>query len=173
MPSLFLIAFLAIASLQGTFGAPCANLGSCISKCKAKTGWPNPMANYTWVPPSSAVPSPASTPAANAQVNPDYGNPSEPASTSAPTTQPVPASTPAAVSPSSSPSASNGSVSSADIQTYLQFHNSVRADHGAAPLTWSNDLSSVAQAWADGCKFQHSGGPNGGMYLPLEMVVVS
>jgi uncharacterized protein YkwD len=57
--------------------------------------------------------------------------------------------------------ASNSSVSSADIQAYLSAHNTVRAQHGAVALTWSDNLSSVAQAWADGCKFEHSGGQFG------------
>ncbi len=79
MPSLLFVAFLAIASLQGTFGAPCAqNLGSCVSKCKAKTGWNNhSMGNHTWGSPSSVVPSysSGSTPAANLKGTPDYGKP--------------------------------------------------------------------------------------------------
>ncbi|KAF8507059.1 CAP domain-containing protein [Russula emetica] len=161
MPSLLFVAFVAIASLQGTFGAPsCAhgsnNLGSCVSKCKAKMG----MGNHTWGPsssystPSSAVPTPSSgsTPAANLED-----------STS--TTQPTPSSTPSAASSSnpasSTPGTSDGSVSSADIQAYLSAHNTVRAQHGAASLTWNDTLSSVAQAWANGCKFQHSGGQFG------------
>jgi len=43
----------------------------------------------------------------------------------------------------------------------LTAHNSVRANHGAAALTWSDDLASKAQQWANGCKFQHSGGTLG------------
>ncbi|KAI9455844.1 CAP domain-containing protein, partial [Russula earlei] len=39
--------------------------------------------------------------------------------------------------------------------------NTVRAQHGASPLTWSPSIASVAQAWADKCQFQHSGGPYG------------
>lgn len=46
-------------------------------------------------------------------------------------------------------------------------HNQVRANVSPAaspdlpPLAWSSDLAKVAQAWADGCKFQHSSGSYG------------
>ncbi|KDQ08304.1 hypothetical protein BOTBODRAFT_139021 [Botryobasidium botryosum FD-172 SS1] len=40
---------------------------------------------------------------------------------------------------------------------YLVPHNTYRAAHGAAPLTWSPTLTASAQAWADGCKFTYSG----------------
>jgi uncharacterized protein YkwD len=43
----------------------------------------------------------------------------------------------------------------------LEAHNRVRAEHCAPALEWSEELSSVAQAWAeelraDGCAFAHS-----------------
>ncbi|KAG5654737.1 hypothetical protein H0H81_003745 [Sphagnurus paluster] len=58
------------------------------------------------------------------------------------------------------PSTGGGSsfTEDGDIQAYLSSHNSVRANHGAVPLTWSDDLASKAQQWANGCLFQHSGG---------------
>jgi pathogenesis-related protein 1 len=46
-------------------------------------------------------------------------------------------------------------------------HNAARAAVVPAaspdipPLAWSSDVAGVAQAWADGCKFQHSGGVYG------------
>jgi pathogenesis-related protein 1 len=46
-------------------------------------------------------------------------------------------------------------------------HNAARAAVSPAPaspmpaLAWSSDIAAVAQAWADGCKFQHSGGQYG------------
>ncbi|KAG5644724.1 hypothetical protein DXG03_007853 [Asterophora parasitica] len=62
--------------------------------------------------------------------------------------------------PSQAPSTGGGSffTSDSDINAYLTAHNTVRAQHGAAPLTWSDDLASKAQQWADGCVFEHSGG---------------
>ncbi|KAI0669976.1 CAP domain-containing protein, partial [Trametes maxima] len=48
-----------------------------------------------------------------------------------------------------------------DIDQYLQAHNSIRSQHGASPLTWSDDLAAKAQQWANGCVFQHSGGSLG------------
>ncbi|KAJ7478391.1 PR-1 protein [Mycena latifolia] len=44
---------------------------------------------------------------------------------------------------------------------YLQAHNSIRSQHGAAPLKWSNAAAAKAQQWADLCKFEHSGGKLG------------
>jgi uncharacterized protein YkwD len=55
----------------------------------------------------------------------------------------------------------------AEINDYLDGHNLVRRDHGAAALNWSDTLASAAQKWVDGCKFQHSGGavgPYGGQH---------
>jgi uncharacterized protein YkwD len=56
----------------------------------------------------------------------------------------------------------SGRTSDSDIQAYLKGHNSIRAQHGAKDLTWSDSLASTAQNWANGCKFQHSGGQFGG-----------
>ena len=57
---------------------------------------------------------------------------------------------------SSSAAASSSSVTNSDQQAYLDAHNTVRALHGADPLTWSDNLESVAQSWANGCVFEHS-----------------
>lgn len=51
-------------------------------------------------------------------------------------------------------------------QRFVDAHNAVRANHCAAPLTWSPELAAVAQRWADtlrdkGCTFGHSGGQYG------------
>ncbi|KAK0246060.1 CAP domain-containing protein [Armillaria nabsnona] len=69
-------------------------------------------------------------------------------------------SVPAPSSPSSDTS-SSGSTSSSDINAYLEGHNTVRAQHGAADLTWSDELAGKAQQWANGCVFKHSGGSLG------------
>jgi len=53
-----------------------------------------------------------------------------------------------------------GSASS-DIQTFLQAHNSIRSQHGAAPLVWSDMLAEKAQQWAANCEMVHSGGKLG------------
>ncbi|PPQ89587.1 hypothetical protein CVT25_012332 [Psilocybe cyanescens] len=58
-------------------------------------------------------------------------------------------------------SGNSGSTSNADIQAYLAGHNTIRAQHGASPLTWSDSLAAKAQQWANNCKFQHSGGSLG------------
>lgn len=51
-------------------------------------------------------------------------------------------------------------------QRFVDAHNKARAQHCAAPLTWSTKLAAAAQKWADalrdqGCTFGHSGGPYG------------
>ncbi|KAL5639119.1 hypothetical protein ACGC1H_006592 [Rhizoctonia solani] len=38
---------------------------------------------------------------------------------------------------------------------YLDAHNSFRSQHGANPLTWSSELETKAQNWANGCQFKH------------------
>ncbi|KAF6764232.1 CAP domain-containing protein [Ephemerocybe angulata] len=53
------------------------------------------------------------------------------------------------------------STSSADVQAYLSAHNACRKKHGAADLTWSDELASAAQKWANNCKWGHSGGAVG------------
>jgi pathogenesis-related protein 1 len=52
----------------------------------------------------------------------------------------------------------------AEAQTWLDAHNAVRRDAQPPPtpplppLTWSPDAASIAQAWADGCTYQHNSG---------------
>ena len=58
--------------------------------------------------------------------------------------------------------ANHGSrASDADVRAYLDAHNKVRRQHHASDLGWDNKLAAAAQKWADGCKFQHSGGKLG------------
>jgi len=61
----------------------------------------------------------------------------------------------------------NGGSSSQNVQDVaLSAHNSFRAQHGASPLSWSDELAGKAQQWASACVFKHSGGslgPFGGM----------
>ncbi|PIL30254.1 transporter [Ganoderma sinense ZZ0214-1] len=52
-------------------------------------------------------------------------------------------------------------TSQPDITAYLNAHNSVRAQHRAAPLTWNETLASAAQSWVNKCVFKHSGGSLG------------
>jgi pathogenesis-related protein 1 len=48
-------------------------------------------------------------------------------------------------------------VASAEApQTMLSEHNSQRSKHCVPALTWSADLAAAAQAYADGCEFEHS-----------------
>jgi len=61
------------------------------------------------------------------------------------------------------PGGNNGgnSTSQSDIQAYLDAHNTLRAKHHAAPLTWSDTLASAAETWAKRCVFEHSSGQLG------------
>ncbi|KAF9521346.1 CAP domain-containing protein, partial [Crepidotus variabilis] len=49
----------------------------------------------------------------------------------------------------------------AEIQMYLDAHNSFRAIYHAPALTWNNEMASKAQQWANNCDFNHSGGTLG------------
>ncbi|RXW24688.1 hypothetical protein EST38_g1179 [Candolleomyces aberdarensis] len=49
-------------------------------------------------------------------------------------------------------------LSNADIGTFLDAHNTVRAQHGAPALSWSPSLAQKAAFWADLCLFRNSGG---------------
>ncbi|GJN89763.1 hypothetical protein Rhopal_002752-T1 [Rhodotorula paludigena] len=40
----------------------------------------------------------------------------------------------------------------------LAIHNQLRARHDAPALTWSTELASAAQTWANACVFEHGGG---------------
>jgi len=87
--------------------------------------------------------------------------------------------TPAASTPSN-PASSNtnskggsGSVPSSDQQAYLDDHNNFRQLHGANPLTWSADLASTAQAWANKCVFEHSGAGENLAAGPGDMSIAS
>jgi uncharacterized protein YkwD len=100
-------------------------------------------------------------PSANPRPDPRW---QEPDSRSEPRPDPQPEPRPAPrADPRPQPAA--GKLS-ADAQALLDSHNRVRAQHCAAPLTWSPRLASAAQAWANslraqGCKFGHSGGKYG------------
>jgi uncharacterized protein YkwD len=64
-------------------------------------------------------------------------------------------------------SSSDGGGEPAAMAGMTAAHNAARANVTPAaspaipPLVWSSDLAAVAQSWADGCKFGHSGGAYG------------
>ncbi|KII93492.1 hypothetical protein PLICRDRAFT_35713 [Plicaturopsis crispa FD-325 SS-3] len=93
--------------------------------------------------------------------------PPPPKTTSTPPPAPKPTSTSSskAAAPSQTQSSGGGggssSTSGSDEQQYLSAHNSFRAQHGASALTWSDNLASKAQQWANNCQFKHSGGTLG------------
>ena len=49
----------------------------------------------------------------------------------------------------------------AEIQQWLDAHNSYRSTHGVPPLTWSDTVAASAQSWADTCPSAHSGSEYG------------
>ncbi|KAF8581375.1 PR-1-like protein [Ramaria rubella] len=129
---------------------------------------PSPKSSSSPPPhPSSAIsstppPSPSSQPAI-----PSSSPLPPPSPSSSPSPSPLPSSSPSsAPAPASTDSdegsgSTSGATSESDIQAYLAGHNTVRAQHGASPLTYSQDLAAKAQQWANGCVFQHSGGSLG------------
>lgn len=85
---------------------------------------------------------------------------------SAPSSSPTPESTSAPQAPSSAPQPTPSAPSSnldSFAQSVLDTTNKYRAQHGAAALTWSNELASYAKKYLDNqnCVFAHSGGPYG------------
>ena len=173
-PLLFVV--LALFSSHVAFGAPCncKHKGSPVFESSPPPStstpsyvFPTPVVNTD--PPTTTVTSSTYDP--NASGVPG-GNQLLQQTT---TTSPSPTPTPQPPSSTSSTPSSNptGGVSADDISTYLSAHNTVRAQHGASPLTWSDNLSNIAQGWANNCIFEHSNytlGPYGGKCLPSEMI---
>ncbi|KIK71203.1 hypothetical protein GYMLUDRAFT_320972 [Collybiopsis luxurians FD-317 M1] len=136
-----------------------------VSSTSSVAPTPTPSSSSTEEQPSSTEQQPPST-STSVFIPPTTSSTVEQA---APTTSstPAPPATSAASSSSSSSDSSSGSgsngsgASDSDVQAYLSAHNSLRAQHGASALTWSNDAAAKAQQWANGCVFQHSGGSLG------------
>jgi len=121
---------------------------NCVAACATRWGRPGNTSSSHKAN-SSAPPSPPKT----------FPKPSpSPSPSSIPKSSPAPA---ANVANSAAKSDTSADTSGSDIDQYLSAHNSVRAQHGAAALTWNNTLADAAQQWADGCKFVHSGGSLG------------
>ena len=58
------------------------------------------------------------------------------------------------------PPSTGSRLSAAEVQTLLDLHNKVRSDVNVGPLSWSDELASYAQKWADhlastGCQMEH------------------
>ena len=171
MPPLrfFLSLALLAASLSSVLARPTCSRhhGECVTRtCHTPTvspetptpvpeTTPNPETTPTTTPTSDPEPKPTTTPT----PDPDPKPTTTPEAT--PTTTPEPKETPTTTHEPEGTPAPTGSTSESDIQAYLSAHNDMRAKHGAKPLTWSNELASKAQQWADGCVFKHSGGSLG------------
>lgn len=168
-PLLFVV--LALVSSHVAFGAPSCSkeqVDGCISKCKHKFGWPGHSSHH--LTKTSSVAHPTATGEAPKPAKKKSPAPAPAPASSSTSTSATPSPTPTTPSTHDLTSDTGSSVSADDISSYLSAHNNERAQHGAAPLTWSNDLSAKAQQWANGCVFKHSGGslgPFGGKCLPL------
>lgn len=57
--------------------------------------------------------------------------------------------------------AANDSYLDTNEQTFLEFHNFVRSGWYAQPFNWSTTLTTKAQQWASGCRFEHTNGQLG------------
>ncbi|KAF8912841.1 CAP domain-containing protein [Gymnopilus junonius] len=108
---------------------------------------------------TSSVNKPAQSPVATTKTAQNTPPPAP--KTSAPHNTPAPSPSPSPASAPAPASGNDGTTSNADIQAYLAGHNTIRAQHGASPLTWNDNLASKAQQWANNCKFVHSGGSLG------------
>jgi len=109
---------------------------------------------------TSTIPKPSTT--STSFTTPKPTTSSTPLKTTEATHTPASPTSEASAATTVSSSSGNGSgASDSDVQTYLAAHNTVRAQHGASPLTWSNDAASKAQEWANNCQFKHSGGSLG------------
>ncbi|KAG9087399.1 kinesin motor protein cin8 [Ceratobasidium sp. 370] len=136
----------------------------------AATQAPKPSTSTTPAPApaptSTATPSkPDPIPSSDPHVEPSSSTKNHVAAatqTPKPSTSTTPAPAPAPTSTTAPAKADPvPSSSSPDIAAYLDPHNAARAAHGAAPLTWSDELAAAAQRWANGCVFEHSGGKLG------------
>jgi uncharacterized protein YkwD len=48
--------------------------------------------------------------------------------------------------------------SPAQVEAFLEGHNTIRTTRGTKPLTWSTSFATLAEKWADACNFRHTNG---------------
>jgi uncharacterized protein YkwD len=56
---------------------------------------------------------------------------------------------------SADPTPADVDGSSPVAKWFLEYHNIVRAQYGAAALTWDAGLAAKSQSWATACAFKH------------------
>lgn len=114
---------------------------------------PPPPAKPAPKPSPKPAPKPAPKPVAAAAAEKPKPPPPSP-KVETPKAKPVVIQTPSTPPPSSSPSAPGASN---DYQrVVLEQHNLHRSNHSASALSWDNGLAQQAQAWAQGCVFEHN-----------------
>ncbi|KAI0815183.1 CAP domain-containing protein [Irpex lacteus] len=151
-----------VSSSSSVHASPASHALKVTSSSKAPEPTPTTESQKPAPPPPS--PSPEQEKTSSKEPEPSPEPKPSPTPSPKPKTTPAPSPTP---SPSPSPAPqkddppSSGATSGSDIQQYLSAHNTVRAQHGASALTWSDNLASKAQQWANNCVFQHSGGSLG------------
>ncbi|RXW18244.1 hypothetical protein EST38_g7613 [Candolleomyces aberdarensis] len=122
------------------------------------------LAPTTQDAPADTTPTTTSSSSTRVVTTPPPATTSRVVTTAAPVTTP-PRPTTTAAPPPTTPAPSNGgstgSTSGGDIADYLAGHNTIRRNHGASDLTWSDELASAAQRWANNCQWKHSGGAVG------------
>ena len=136
----------------------------------------SPTPNPTSSPPQSPATSPTPTsptmshshPGNSLSHSPPNSLSHSPPHSPSPSPPPPPSTTvssdPVSSSPLNEVSTPNqgGSVSGSFEQEVLAAHNNFRQLHGAAALTWDQELATYAENWGSQCNFKHSGGPYGG-----------
>ncbi|KAI0720342.1 CAP domain-containing protein [Cerioporus squamosus] len=88
------------------------------------------------------------------EVTSSTESPATPTSSQTTSTDPTSSASSITSQPTSAPISVNKHV-------YLDAHNAVRAQFGASPLAWSDDLQAKAQGYAEQCQLKHSDGALG------------
>lgn len=144
------------SSFSSIHSTPASHALKVTSSSKAPEPVPTKESPKPAPPPPSPSPEQPKTSSKEPEPTPEP-TPEPKTTTSAPAPKPTTSSVP--VQNDTPPS--SGATSSSDIQQYLSAHNTIRAQHGASALTWSDNLASKAQQWANNCVFKHSGGSLG------------
>ncbi|KIP12021.1 hypothetical protein PHLGIDRAFT_62838 [Phlebiopsis gigantea 11061_1 CR5-6] len=148
-------------------GEPSSSISSTVTHSTSHIFAPVSSSRFATSLRSATSPSPSPTPKESSTTEKAETTPAAaPSSSPKPVTTAAPETTKAATAPqvttaAPASSGSDSATSSSDISAYLSAHNTIRAQHGASDLTWSDELASKAQQWANGCVFQHSGGSLG------------
>ena len=133
----------------------------CKSKTKTTPTTPTPQQPET-TPPTPQQPETTPPTPQQPETIPNPQQPETTPDTIEPISSPAPVPTPGSTNTGADNNTGSKSPSlETEAQQWLDLHNQARAQHGAAPLTWDNELATYAKNYANGCVWPHSGGPYG------------